>query len=123
MSIQLNVLLAEIVEVVKGIVDEDWPQISSFAEKQGKLVANQATMIATSRTTGSLRNDEESFEFFMKHLEDMTRNLTQSIASLSIVTLEKAWNAVVGVIWGAINGALDGFGLAAVPIPVAPSVQ
>ena len=123
MDLELDGLILEIVEAVKKIVNDDWDHISSFAKNQSKMLANQAVMITTARTTGSLLKDDEGFEYFMSQLENMTRNLTQSIASLTIVTLEKAWNAVVGVIWGAINGALNKVGLTSVSIPTSPSFQ
>lgn len=122
MSLDVEALLSGVVQAVKDIVADDWSRISNFTENQGRMLANQAVMITTARTVGSLRNDDDGFEFFLRQLEKMTRNFTQSIAALTIVTIEKAWNAVVGVVWGAVNGALSAAGLSEVPIPTVPQM-
>ncbi len=122
MAVELESLLQDIVGAVKGIVDEDWPRIAGFARTQSRMLANHAAMISAARATGSLRHDDEGFAFFISQLEAMTRNFAQAVAAQTAVTLERAWNAVVGVIWGAINAALGGAGLAAVPRPAEPGV-
>lgn len=122
MSLDVEALLSDVIQAVQDIVADDWSRISNFTENQGRMLANQAVMITAARTVGSLRNDDDGFEFFLRQLENMTRNFTQSIAALTIVTIEKAWNAVVGVVWGAVNGALSAAGLSGVPIPAVPQM-
>lgn len=122
MSLDVEALLSDVIQAVQDIVEDDWSRISNFTESQGRMLANQAVMITTARTVGSLKNDDDGFEFFLRQLEKMTRNFTQSIAALTIVTIEKAWNVVVGVVWGAVNGALSAAGLSGVSIPAAPQM-
>jgi hypothetical protein len=45
-------------------------------------------------------------------LEDMALNFAKTLRGLLMVTIEKVWNAIVGVLWGAISTA-TGIDLAA----------
>ena len=53
---------------------------------------------------------EETRDFFLDSLEEMTRNFTNTLRGLMMVTIEKVWNAVIGVLWKAIEG-VTGFAI------------
>ncbi len=48
---------------------------------------------------------EETREFFLDSIEDMVLNFAKTLRGLLMVTIEKVWNAVVGVIWKSIEAA------------------
>ncbi len=48
---------------------------------------------------------EETREFFLGSLEDMVLNFAKTLRGLLMVTIEKVWNAVVGVIWKSFEAA------------------
>jgi hypothetical protein len=48
----------------------------------------------------------------------MTRSFVNTLAGLAVVTAEKLWNGIVGVLWGAINKAT---GLNLFPPPPSPA--
>jgi len=98
-------------------LSEGWNSLSSFHKSQSKKISKQAALIAQMRTTGDLRNDDDMFDFLMEQLEDKIRNFAIAVANLTALTLEKAWNASVGIIWKAINKLLAGAGLIGLPIP------
>ncbi len=117
MGDSVNDIAAEIAGAWKKELAEGWSQISSFRKSQTKKISKQAALIARMRIIGDLRDDDDMFEFLMEQLEDKIRNFAIAVANLTALTLEKAWNASVGVVWGVINKLLKGAGISAVPIP------
>ncbi len=117
MPIDVGKLVEDIMNALKGAVGDGWSKIAGFAEKQSKMLANQAAMITQSRIDGSLKDDDDLFEFFVDQLKEMTENFARSVATLTLLTIEEAWNAVVHVIWGTINSALSSARMAGIPIP------
>jgi predicted membrane chloride channel (bestrophin family) len=105
--------LGEVVDLarnaIEGIVGRDVRQIRGFSERQLKLLAKQAAWIAEARALGEL--DDEDYDGFLDRLEQMTRNFAETLRGLLLVTIEKIWNAVVDVLWGAIERVVG------VPIP------
>lgn len=115
-------VVTESLSSLQQVVGEDWNRVSGFAEKQMKMLATQAAWIAESRVLGSLREDDELFAFFTAQLERMTLNFARALAGLTLLTVEKAWNLVAGMLWKQINFALGAAGLGPLPVPEAPGV-
>lgn len=116
-------IVNDIVAALQGELGDGFSQIESFVASQGKLLAKQAAGIATSRINGSLANDDELYEFFLGNLERNTQNAVTSIVMLSALTIEKAWNAVAGVLWGAMRTFLSGAGVPEGLLPTTPPLQ
>jgi hypothetical protein len=49
--------------------------------------------------------------------------MAKSIVMLSALTIEKAWNAVAGVLWGGIRTILSGAGVPAGLLPQTPPLH
>ena len=113
-------VVTESISSLQQVIGDDCNRVSGFAEKQMKMLATQTAWIAESRVLGSLRDDDELFEFFTAQLERMTLNFVRSLASLTLLTVEKAWNLVAGVLWKHVNLALGAAGLGTLPVPEAP---
>jgi hypothetical protein len=113
-------ILGDMVSALKGELGDGYSSIRSFVESQGKLLAKQAESIASSRLNGTLKNDDELYHFFLESLEHNAQNMTRSIVMLSALTIEKAWNAVAGVLWGAIRTTLSGAGVPGSLLPAQP---
>jgi hypothetical protein len=116
-------ILNDMIAALKGELGNGYASISSFVESQGKLLAKQAGGIATSRAAGSLKDDDDLYAFFLENLKTNTENMARSIVMLSALTIEKAWNAVAGVLWGAIRTVLSGAGVPAGLLPETPPVS
>jgi hypothetical protein len=116
-------ILNDIVAALRGELGEGYSTIRTFAESQGRLLAKQAEDIAKSRINGSLKNDDELYEFFLKGLEQNAENMARGIVMLSALTIQQAWNAVAGVLWGAIRTALSGAGVPAGLLPDTPPIH
>lgn len=118
MDFDIDQTVTDVVNALKGNLEQGWDTISSFATQQAKLLATQAQMIAQSRLDGSLRGDDALFQSFLDGLKATAENFVRTLTALTVLTIEKAWNAVVGVIWGALAKALS----AVLPLPVMPLI-
>lgn len=116
-------ILNGIVTALKGELGPGYASIKGFVESQAKLLAKQAEHIATARINGSLAHDDELFHFFLDNLRQNAENMTKAIVMQSALTIEKAWNAVAGVLWGSIRTALSGAGVPANLLPTQPPIK
>jgi hypothetical protein len=113
-------ILADIHDALRGELGDGYSLISGLVEDQTKLLAEQAQFIADQRANGDLRTNDALYQHFLKGLENNTANLARSVAMLTALTIEKAWNAVANALWGGITGILTAAGLPAPLIPNAP---
>lgn len=120
MDFDLDGLIAGILAALKAEVSEGWATIEAFSADQARMLANQAKMIAVARRDGSLKDDDHAFNFFTEQMKRLAENFARTVAALSVLTLERAWNAVVGVVWDTVNAFLGAAGLGAAPEP--PSI-
>lgn len=111
MDLDLDTLVADIKAAASGILKADVATFRGFSERQVKAIAQQAKLIAAGIATGQIT--EETRDFFLDSLEDMALNFAKTLRGLVLVTVEKVWNAVVGVLWKAISTATG----IAIPVP------
>lgn len=110
MSIDINQLMADMKEAASKVINQDVTVLRGFSERQLKALAKQAELIAKGVVTGDI--DEDLRDFFLDSLENMALNFAKTLRGLLMVTIEKVWNALVGILWGAISTA-TGIDLAA----------
>ncbi|MFN4211289.1 MAG: hypothetical protein ACK4G5_12040 [Devosia sp.] len=110
----------DVIDTLRGVLLGEWSKISSFATTQVKMLAIQGQLIANARVTGELREEDDLFKLFVDQLRSMTQNFARTLAAKTVLTLEKAWNAVAKVLWEAVNTVLAGAGLATLKLPGAP---
>lgn len=115
-------LLGAIESALKAEVGRGYSSIKQFVRSQGQKLAEQAIFLAEQRATGSLAgsSNDSLYEFFLEGLKTNAENLAKSVAMLTVLTIERAWNAIANVVWGALSGILKAAGLPAVLIPTAP---
>ncbi|MFL6728599.1 MAG: hypothetical protein ACJ8E3_08625 [Sphingomicrobium sp.] len=116
-------ILNDIVAALRGELGQGFSTIRNFVENQGKLLAKQAEDIARSRINGSLKDDDELFHFFLEGLETNAQNMAKAIVMLTALTIEKAWNAIAGVLWGGIRSILSGAGVPGNLLPETPPIH
>ena len=68
-------------------------------------IAQQATLVAAGIASGQITSETQ--EFFLDSLEDMALSFAKTLRGLLTVTIEKVWNAIVGVLWNAISKAVN----------------
>jgi hypothetical protein len=115
-----STIFTDLRAALKGELGEGYSTISSFIERQGRLLADQAAFIAEQRATGSLRDNDALFEHFLEGLKTNAVNLTHHVAMLTALTIEKTWNAVANVLWGAIRTIMSASGVPAALLPATP---
>ena len=116
-------ILNELVSTLKGELGAGYSAISGIIENQGKLLAKQAAHIARSRAGGSLKDDDDLYHFYLASLQDNTLATAKAVVMLSALTIEKAWNAIAGVLWGGIRTILSGAGVPGNLLPETPPIS
>jgi hypothetical protein len=90
-------------DAASQVLDKDVSTLRGFSERQMKAIAQQAELIAIGIASGGIT--EETREFFLDSLEDMALNFAKTLRGLLMVTIEKVWNAIVGVLREVIGTA------------------
>lgn len=113
-------ILSDMRSALLGELGAGYSAISGFVEDQGRLLADQAAFIAEQRANGDLRTNDALYAHFLKGLETNTANMARSVAMLTVLTIEKAWNAMANALWGGIRAILTAAGLPGPLIPASP---
>jgi hypothetical protein len=103
MSIDIEELMNEITNAASEVINQDVTVLRGFSERQVRALAKHAELIANGIASGDI--DEDLRDFFLDSLEEMTLNFVKTLRGLLMVTIEKVWNAIVGVLWKAIGTA------------------
>lgn len=114
-AIDVDQLVTDIKTVATQILNKDITTVNGFSERQIKAIGQQAALVAEGIASGQIT--KETREFFSASLEKMVQNFLETLQGLLWMTIEKLWNAMVGVIWKTINGAIASTGIA-LPVPV-----
>lgn len=114
MNLDVNQLVDDLKSTATDVLNTDVTALRGFSERQLQAIAQQSQFIASGILTGQITSATQ--EFFLDNIEDMTLNFVKTLRGLLVITVEKVWNALVGVIWKAIS-AVTGIVL---PGPVNP---
>lgn len=110
--IDLGKLVTDMKNAASGVLKADVSTFRGFSERQLEAIAQQAEFVAAGIATGQITKETE--QFFLDGLEDMTLSFVKTLRGLLMVTIEKVWNAIIGVLWEAISKAAN----IALPVPV-----
>lgn len=103
MAIDVAQLIRDINNAASTVLNKDVATLRGFSERQVKAIAQQAALVEAGILNGGIT--DETRDFFLDSLEDMALNFVKTLRGLLMVTIEKVWNAIVGVIWKAIETA------------------
>jgi len=112
MAIDIDQLVADMQAAASGVLQADVTTLRGFTQQQVKAIAQQAELVSTGILTKQIT--PETQQFFLDGLEDMALSFAKTLRGLLMVTIEKVWNAVVGVLWSAISKATN----LVLPVPV-----
>ncbi|WKD51464.1 hypothetical protein [Microbulbifer spongiae] len=101
MSLDVNQLISNIKDTASTIIAHDITEIRGFSERQLSALALQAQLITKAILNREINEDLR--DYFLDSLEDMALNFAKTLRGLLAVTIEKVWNAIVGVLWSAIE--------------------
>lgn len=96
-------LIRDMKDAATQILNKDITTLRGFSERQIKAIAQQSELVSIGIVSGQIT--EETREFFLDSIEDMALNFVKTLRGLLMVTIEKVWNAIVGVLWKAIEAA------------------
>lgn len=103
MALDINQLIQDIQNTASTILGKDVTTIRGFSERQLNGMATQSSLIASGIASGEITPDNR--DFFLDQLIELAKNFVNTLVGLLIATVEKLWNAIVGVIWSAISKA------------------
>ncbi len=115
-ALDVNQLFTDITTAATAVVNQDIATVQGFSERQVQAISQQAALVSSGIVSGQIT--DATREFFLDSLEHMIQNFLATLRGLLTIALEKLWNAVVGVVWNAINGAISAATGLVLPVPV-----
>ena len=103
MTVDINELTKNIKDTVSGIIDKDITTVRGFSNRQLTGIANQTSLVALGIASGEITDFTR--DFFLDQLIELARNFVNTLVGLLITTVERLWNTVVSILWGAISKA------------------
>ncbi|MGJ4746838.1 hypothetical protein ACQV5M_10810 [Leptospira sp. SA-E8] len=94
-------LLEDIKKTATQVLKKDVSTYAGFSEKQLKDIAKQAAELEAGIIKGDVSKENEAY--FSQGIKDMTVNFANTLEGLALVTVEKLWNAIVDVVWDAVE--------------------
>lgn len=113
--IAIDKLVDGLLDKLSDAINEDIKNHVQFADRQVKALAKQAAWIAADTMSGEL--DDKERDWFLDDLSELSANFARTVAGLTILTIEKAWNMIVEEIWKTINSAVTTVLGTALPLP------
>ena len=104
-TVSLEQLISDVNAAVTGVLQKDVTVYEGYNQRQVQAMAQQTLWIAQASAAGQLSDDLR--QFFLKQLEDSALVFAKTLAGLAMITIEKVWNAVVGVLWSTVNAAIS----------------
>lgn len=101
MILDIEELMTDIKNTVSVILSKDITTVTGFSERQLSGLAHQASLVASGILTGEIT--DATRDFFLDQLVQAAHNFVNTLVGLVVATIERLWNAVVGVIWQAIS--------------------
>lgn len=114
----VDALGTKIIAALNQSLNGDITTFVAFAERQARNLAKQAAWIAEATLQGELNAEDR--KWFLDNLEQLSTNFAHTCAALTLLTIQKAWNAIVGALWGAMNEAISAATGVMLPVPAAP---
>ncbi|PID27337.1 MAG: hypothetical protein CR982_06195 [Candidatus Cloacimonadota bacterium] len=94
-------LVEDMKDAASKILNKDVTTMRGFSRRQIFAIAQQSELVALGIVNGKIT--EETREFFLDSIEEMVLNFAKTLRGILMVTIEKVWNAIVGVIWKVIE--------------------
>lgn len=101
--INIKTLVTDLQNAASGVIGKDVTGLRGFSQQQLQAIAQQSVYVAAGIADGSITNDTR--DYFLDSLEEMAKSFANTLAGMVTVMIESVWNAMVQVIWSAINAA------------------
>lgn len=117
MKIDTAQLVLEMKAAASTALNANVAEFRGFSERQLEAIAKQTEFVAIGIAAHQIT--EQTKDYFLDAIEDMSLNFVKTLRGLLMASVEKVWNALVGVIWKALSQAT---GLV-LPVPILPSAM
>lgn len=102
--------LAALNSTVLPIIQKDGAAISAFGKRQLEALRDQVILVAEGVAAGDYKGRQKLLDHHLHMLNVLAQNFALTCAGLAVITIERVWNALVGVIWDMLDRAA-GFAL------------
>lgn len=102
-DLKLGVLKSGMIEGVKGVLKDGWPQVKGFATMELKLLAQSVIEIQSLAVRGKISKAES--RSLMRQHKNTTIAVLAGIEGMSLLLAEQAVNAAINAVKGAVNTA------------------
>ena len=102
-SIDIPSLVKDLQNTASAVIGKDVTALRGFSKDQLQAIAQQSALIAAGIADGSISPSLR--DYFLDSLEEMVKSFVNTLAGMVVAMIEEVWNAMVGVIWKAINAA------------------
>jgi hypothetical protein len=92
-------------QAATSAIGKDVSTIQGFAKDQLLRIEKLAIRLAEMITEGEFSGDPDGQKDWLDILNDLIRNFIKTLIGLSEITIEKVWNAMVNVVWNALDKA------------------
>ena len=113
-------LIADMLAALTGKLKAGLTTTSKLAKDQARLVAESTARLIKLRTIGSLKDDDIGFEKATQRLAALNKTFVLAVIAIGVITIEQAYNAVMNVLWKALEKALGSAGLGGLLPPKLP---
>lgn len=108
MALNPQLMSASILDAMKGVFQNRWPEVKTYAMGESNKLAHSLVQISELRLTGQISEGECSVLLEMQ--KNSMRAVLLAIEGMGMIMVEMAINAALGAVRDAVNGAI-GFGL------------
>lgn len=98
-------LVSAIQAAATNAAGKDISTIQGFARDQVLRIEKLSIRLAEMIAQGEFKDDPEGQADFLGILQDIITNFTKTLRGLAVITIEKVWNAIVDVVWKALDSA------------------
>lgn len=103
-GIDLDKLVGDSIAAASAAIGDDITRMEGFARSQFLAIAQNAADIVEDRIAGRLSESEA--KMLLDRIPRLVRNTINTLRGLTLVTVEKAWNAVAMTVQNAVRSAL-----------------
>ncbi|WP_246793922.1 hypothetical protein [Burkholderia perseverans] len=109
----------DILSALSQALGDGFAKMKDQCATEADYLGSQSMMIANGVSNGTISQSRR--DWLLKNLQDDAENFCRVLCMQTLLTIEAAWNAVVKIVWNAINSVLGASGLGALAIPTAPT--
>lgn len=104
MSLDTNQLATDMINAMKGVLQDKWPKIKEYGEAESRKLAESFAMVEKLKLLNEIDEDEARLHFTIQ--KNASRTVLLTIEGLGVLAAEGAINAALNVVQDTVNTAL-----------------